>query len=88
MLTNRLRGKKIAAVMSNGHVLAIQCEDGSEIRVAWVDGNGNVLKGMPIVEGVGVRLKANGMQEIIDARRGGQIDRRAAGLAIPKLGRG
>lgn len=67
-LTRRLRGKQIACVMTNGSVLCIRTEDGAEIRVKWVDGNGNVLRGMPLVEGSGLRLKAEGMRDIIHAK--------------------
>lgn len=57
--------------MTNGHVLAIRTEDGAEIRVVWVDDNGNVLKGKPLVQGHGLRLRADGMNEVIDGREAG-----------------
>lgn len=57
--------------MTNGSVLCIRTEDGAEIRVQWVDDNGNVLKGRPLVEGVGLRLRAEGMKDIINLRAAG-----------------
>jgi hypothetical protein len=70
-LTRRLRGKQVACVMTNGHVLAIRTEDGAEIRVVWVDDNGNVLKGQPLVQGHGLRLRAEGMRELMNLRTAG-----------------
>jgi hypothetical protein len=70
-LTRRLRGKQVAAVMTNGHVLAIRTEEGSEIRVVWVDDNGEVIKGRPLVQGSGLRLRAEGMRDIIDLAQAG-----------------
>jgi hypothetical protein len=70
-LTRRLRGKQVACVMTNGHVLAIRTEDGAEIRVVWVDDNGDVLKGRPLVQGHGLRMRAEGLREIIDGREAG-----------------
>lgn len=64
-LTRLLRGKTIAALMSNGHVLSIRCSDNSEINVAWVDGNGVPIKGKPVVESRGGRLQARGVQELM-----------------------
>lgn len=57
--------------MTNGHVLAIRTEDGAEIKVVWVDDNGKVLKGRPVVQGVGLRLRAEGMREIVSAASAG-----------------
>lgn len=64
-LTSQLRGKEVAAVLCNGSILVIQCHDGSEIRVAWVDDQGNVLKGMPVVEGRGFRIRAERLHELV-----------------------
>jgi hypothetical protein len=78
-LTQRLRGRQVAAVMTNGNVLAIRCEDGSEILVAWVDENGDPIKGRPVVTGRGLRLRAEGMQDIIASpQRHPSINRSAA----------
>jgi hypothetical protein len=66
-LTNRMRGKQIAAVMTNGRTLLIRLEDGSEIKIAWVNDNGEPLQGRPFIESTGVRLKCEGMREIIHA---------------------
>lgn len=64
-LTRRLRGKRVAHVATNGHVLSIRMEDGSEVNVAWVNDNGIPIKGKPVVESHGARLIARGMQDLI-----------------------
>lgn len=69
-LTRQLRGKKIAAVMSNGHVLALQMEDGSEVLVKWVDDNGEAIKGRPVIGSRGVRLRAEGLRDLIHLPQG------------------
>lgn len=68
-LTRSLKGREIEAVMCNGHVVAIQCKDGSEIRIAWVGEDGRPVKGRPVLEGRGVRLKAAGMRELMQTQR-------------------
>lgn len=64
-LTQRLRGKRISAVYTNGHILRIHAEDGSEIDVVWLDDNGVPIKGKPAVLQHGPRLVARGMQELV-----------------------
>lgn len=64
-LTKRLRGHEVCAVMTNGHVLSIRLEDGSEVNVAWVDDNGRAIKGRPVVQSRGLRLRAEGIRDII-----------------------
>lgn len=66
-LTQRLRGKKVAAVLSNGNVLQIRCEDGSEIDVAWLDDRGLPIRGRPALYTSGARLLAGGMRDIINS---------------------
>ena len=66
-VTRLLRGKRVAACLTNGHVLAIQLEDGSEVLVAWVDENGEPIKGRPAVHARGWRLRADGLRELIPA---------------------
>lgn len=64
-LTHRLRGHQIAAVMTNGHVLSVRLENGAEVNIAWVDDNGKAIKGRPVVQSRGMRLKAEGIRDII-----------------------
>lgn len=64
-LTRQLRGKQVAHVMTNGNVLVLQMHDGSEILVKWVDDNGETIKGKPVIGSRGVRLRAEGMQDLI-----------------------
>lgn len=64
-LTERLRGHQVAAVMTNGHVLSIRTESGAEINIAWVDENGVAIKGRPVIQSRGVRLRADGLREAI-----------------------
>jgi len=68
-ITRQLRGKQVAAVICNGELLVIQCADRSELRIRWVDDNGETLKGKPVLEGRGLRLQAEGMQELIHLPR-------------------
>jgi hypothetical protein len=70
-LTRQLKGKKIAAVFSNGHVLQFRMEDGAEFNVVWLNDNGEPLKGKPVVAQHGFRLKAAGMKDIIHVRQAG-----------------
>lgn len=64
-LTRQLKGKQVACVVTNGHVLVIQMQDGSEIAVRWVDDNGDTLKGLPVVQSRGFRMRAEGMRDLI-----------------------
>jgi hypothetical protein len=64
-LTMRLQGKRVAQVMSNGHILSIRCDDGSEFNVAWVDDNGQAIKGRPVVQSRGGRLQAAGLRDLV-----------------------
>ena len=68
-LTARLRGKRVAHVTTNGHLLRITTDDGAEIDVAWVDGNGVAIKGKPSVHQHGLRLNARGLQDLIHLPR-------------------
>ena len=63
-LTHRLRGRRVAACFTNGHVLSIRLEDGSEVNVAWLDDNGVPLKGKPALQSSGGRLRAEGIREL------------------------
>ena len=66
-LTRQLRGRRVAACLTNGHVLSIQLEDGAEVLVAWLDDNGEPIKGRPAVQSRGWRLRAAGLRELIPA---------------------
>ena len=66
-LTRLLRGKRVAACLTNGHVLSIQLEDGAEILVAWVDDHGEPIKGRPVLQARGWRMRADGLRELIPA---------------------
>lgn len=63
-LTRALRGKRIAAVLTNGHVLQIRTEDGAELNVAWADDHGDAIKGRPVVARHGFRLHAAGVRDL------------------------
>ena len=63
-ITARLRGKRIAAVTTNGSLIRMTMEDGSEMDIAWVDDNGRPLKGRPMIGNYGVRLQAAGIKDI------------------------
>jgi hypothetical protein len=72
-LTRLLRGKRVAHAMTNGSALAIQLEDGSEILVAWVnEDTGEPIKGRPVVQSRGYRMRASGLRELIALPRTGR----------------
>lgn len=64
-LTRRIAGRRVAAVLTNGHVLQLRMHDGSEIDIAWVDGEGRPIRGKPVMLGTGVRLVAAGTSDLI-----------------------
>lgn len=64
-LTRQLRGNVVAEVCTNGHVLSIRLANGAEINVAWVDDNGQAIKGRPVVQSRGLRMKAEGFKDIL-----------------------
>lgn len=64
-ITRLLRGKTIAYIATNGHVLSIRCSDNSEINVAWVDDNGLPIMGKPVAQSRGGRLRADGIRDLI-----------------------
>lgn len=64
-LTRLLRGKKVAAVFTNGHILQVRTEDGAELNIAWLNDNGEPIKGKPTVARHGVRLEAKGLKDLI-----------------------
>lgn len=53
-----LSGKRIEYVARNGELLVIRCTDGSEVRVKWVDVNGNAIKGEPAMAFLGLNIHA------------------------------
>lgn len=65
-ITLRLRGKTVADVLTNGHVLRLCATDGTEVEIVWLDDNGAPLKGKPAVMKHGVRLTAGlGLRDIL-----------------------
>ena len=64
-LTIRLHNRQIDTCWSNGYLLSIRCTNGEEINVKWVDSNGKAIKGTPVIETSGARLKAERIQELI-----------------------
>lgn len=66
-LTQRLRGRRVASVQTNGNLLALRLEDNSEVCIAWVDENGRPVKGQPVMHSSGGRLVARNLHELIRA---------------------
>lgn len=64
-ITSRIVGKRVAAVLSNGHVLQIRTACGAEMSLVWLDDNGRPLKGRPVIAESGVRLQARGIRDLI-----------------------
>lgn len=53
-----LKGARIEYCATNGHLLVIRCEDGKEVRVAWVDDNGQPMSGTPVLQFLGSNIIA------------------------------
>lgn len=68
-ITVRLMGKRLMEALTNGWELVLRTEDGGEVKVIWVDDNGKVIKGRPVILSSGVYMKARGMHELINAPR-------------------
>lgn len=66
-LTTRLLGKRVAAVLANGHLLSIRTHDGAEVEIAWLDDNGTPIKGRPALHKAGLRLDCRGFLDIINS---------------------
>ncbi len=64
-LTRQIKGKEVAEVITNGHLLIIRMKDGSEFQIKWVDDNGDTIKGLPVVGTRGFRLRAEGMRDLM-----------------------
>jgi hypothetical protein len=64
-ITSRLRGKRVASAMANGHILSLRLETGEELNIAWLDDNGLPLKGAPAVQSTGARLLTRNLHELI-----------------------
>jgi len=59
-LTSKLRGRKINNVWKTTEGrLVIECENGYEVHIVWMDSAGNPTKGEPAVVFQGVHIKAN-----------------------------
>lgn len=72
-LTTRLLGKRLAAVLTNGHLLQICTHEGDELEIAWLDDNGVPLKGRPALVKAGTRLHA--AHAVRDVINGPQLTR-------------
>ena len=55
-LTRTLRGRRVQYVATDGCYLVIHADDGAELRVRWVDDNGETIKGKPVVHAHGYRM--------------------------------
>lgn len=64
-ITSRLRGRTVAEISTNGRLLVIRTQCGSELTIAWLDDEGVPIKGKPAVAQSGVRLLARGIQELM-----------------------
>lgn len=64
-ITRRLRGKRVAAVATNGNTLRITTEDGDDIDIVWLDDNGVPIKGQPAAAKHGPRIICRGMQDLV-----------------------
>ena len=57
-LHRHIQGKTIGYVAKTDQVLVIHCQDGTEVRVAWVNGNGEPVKGEPAIAFGGLNVLA------------------------------
>ncbi len=51
-ITLALHGKTVDAVYHNKGVVAIHCEDGTEVQIGWTDEQGNPVMGEPFLHKV------------------------------------
>lgn len=68
-LSHMLSGKEIEHVLRSDRLLVIRCTDGTEVRVAWVDGNGDPVTGQPAIAFVG----RNVIAKVAEMRVGGAL---------------
>jgi hypothetical protein len=58
-LHHQLHGQEIDYVATNGEVLVLRTKNGKELRVAWVNENGEAIKGKPVLMFCGLNVKAS-----------------------------
>jgi hypothetical protein len=58
-LHHQLAGQEIDYVATNGHILVLRTTTGKELRVAWVNENGEAIKGKPALMFCGLNVKAS-----------------------------
>ena len=54
---HQISGRRVHYVATNGNILLIKMEDGRELQVAWVDDNGNPIKGKPAIRACGLNVQ-------------------------------
>jgi hypothetical protein len=64
-LNRQLKGREVAQVLCNGSVLMIRTTDGLEVPIVWVNDNGELLTGRPVLGRLGRRIICRGMRELI-----------------------
>lgn len=57
-LHRNITGKTVEYVAKNDRLLVIRFTDGSEVRVAWVDVDGNPINGEPAIAFAGLNIMA------------------------------
>lgn len=61
-LHRNITGKTVEHVAKTDRLLVIRFTDGCEVRVAWVDGNGEPVKGEPAIAWAGLHVYAKTAQ--------------------------
>lgn len=57
-------GRRVKAVLKNGHLLALALEDGTEVSIGWADTDGRLIRGEPVLHSVGGRLHARDINQL------------------------
>lgn len=57
-LTRQLAGRAVVCVLKTSNALVIQCQDGHEAVVQWVNENGEPVDGQPVVRFAGKHIRA------------------------------
>lgn len=73
-LSLRFVGKTIEGLFANGKALLIRCGDGkggsiADVKIGWVDANGELVEGRPVIIEQGAVIVAHDLADIINPKK-------------------